>query len=66
MTFSYKDFYSIKIKYLTLEEAFKIHCQINPQFTPWYDSKSEILKKTMRSHEISHIVTEFSCKRVVV
>ena len=50
------NFYTSEIDDLTLTEAFKIHYEINPQFTPWYDCKSAILQKMMKSHDISHII----------
>ena len=55
-TFTYTDFYSQKIDTLTLAQAFKIHYEINPQFMPWYDAKSSILQKMMKSHDLSHII----------
>jgi ubiquinone biosynthesis protein Coq4 len=55
-TYTHADFYSRKIDNLTLAQAFKIHYEINPQLTPWYDSKSQILQKMIRSHDLSHIV----------
>ena len=55
-TFTHADFYSRKIDNLTLDRAFKIHYEINPQLTPWYDCKSRILNKMMRSHDITHII----------
>ncbi len=54
--FTKENFYTEQINELTLAEAFKIHYEINPQFTPWYNCKSEILQKMMRSHNISHII----------
>jgi ubiquinone biosynthesis protein Coq4 len=54
--YTHADFYSRKIDNLTLAQAFKIHYEINPQLTPWYDSKSQILQKMIRSHDLSHIV----------
>ena len=54
--FTQSNFYSTAINDLTLGEAFKIHYEINPQFTPWYDCKSKILQKMLRSHDISHII----------
>jgi ubiquinone biosynthesis protein Coq4 len=55
-TYTHANFYSRKIDNLTLAQAFKIHYEINPQLTPWYDSKSQILQKMIRSHDLSHIV----------
>jgi ubiquinone biosynthesis protein Coq4 len=55
-TFTYADFYSQKIDNLTLAEALKIHYEINPQLVPWYEVKSLILQKMIRSHDLSHII----------
>ncbi len=44
---------------MTLREALDIYYLAHPQFTPWYDVPSPILKKTLRSHDISHVL--FGC-----
>jgi ubiquinone biosynthesis protein Coq4 len=55
-TFTYADFYSRKINNLTLAQALEIHYEINPQFTPWYDTKNLVLQKMLKSHDLSHII----------
>ena len=44
---------------MTLEDAMYRHYLLNPQFTVWSDYKSEIARKLVKAHDISHLV--FGC-----
>jgi ubiquinone biosynthesis protein Coq4 len=57
--YSIEDFYTKKIDHLTLEKALEIHYSLNPQFTHWNKYHSEIAKKLIKAHDITHIV--FGC-----
>jgi ubiquinone biosynthesis protein Coq4 len=57
--YSLKNFYTEKINNLTLVEVLEIYYSINPQFTPWHKYNSEIAKKLVKAHDITHIV--FGC-----
>jgi ubiquinone biosynthesis protein Coq4 len=59
IAYSLEDFYTEKINHLTLAEALEIHYSLNPQFTHWYKYHSEIAKKLVKAHDITHIV--FGC-----
>ena len=55
-TFTHANFYSRAIDNLTLAQAFKIHYEINPQLTQWDCVTSPLLRKMIRSHDLSHII----------
>ena len=44
---------------MTLKDAMRRHYLLNPQFTVWSDYKSEIARKLVKAHDISHLV--FGC-----
>lgn len=54
---TFEEFYSSKINNLTLNQALELHYKLNPQFTPWNKYDSELLRLTMKSHDICHVVS---------
>lgn len=50
------DFYSDQIADLSLEDALNVYYAVHPQFTHWSDCRTEILRKMLRSHDISHVI----------
>jgi ubiquinone biosynthesis protein Coq4 len=56
---SSEDFYGEGVRALTLGEALRRHYLLNPQFTVWSDYHSEIAKKLVKAHDISHLI--FGC-----
>jgi hypothetical protein len=58
-TSSSEDFYGEGVRSLTLSEALRRHYLLNPQFTVWSDYTSEIAKKLVKAHDISHLI--FGC-----
>jgi hypothetical protein len=56
---AYNDLYSTASNHLPLQKALDIHYALNPQFTHWYKYHSDIAKKLVKAHDISHLV--FGC-----
>jgi hypothetical protein len=56
---SFEVFYGEGVRALTLDEAMHRHYLLNPQFTVWSDYRSEIAKKLVKAHDISHLI--FGC-----
>ena len=52
-------FYVTELESMTLEEGFRKHYLLNPQFTVWSEYKSDNAKKLVRAHDVSHLV--FGC-----
>ena len=50
------DFYTDAIHDLKLSEALEIYYRVHPQFTPWHQCRTSILKKMLKSHDISHVI----------
>ena len=50
------DYFLSAVEDLTLRDALAPYYSAHPNFTPWYDCKSNILKKTLCSHDISHTI----------
>ncbi|MGL4759338.1 MAG: hypothetical protein ACRCXZ_08435 [Patescibacteria group bacterium] len=57
--YTYENFYSKKISNLTVGEALELHYSLNSQFTRWNEYQSDLLKITMKSHDIMDVV--FAC-----
>ncbi len=53
------NFYLNGVENMTLAAALDQHYVLNPQFTIWSDYKSDIAKKLVRAHDLSHIL--FGC-----
>lgn len=56
---SAENFYREEVRSLPLNEALHRHCLLNSQFTIWSNYQSEIAKKLVKAHDISHLV--FGC-----
>jgi hypothetical protein len=56
---TYQNFYTKDINKLTLSDALELHYKLNPQFTRWNKYEDELLQKTMKSHDVCHVV--FGC-----
>ena len=61
---SFQNFYTASINHLTLAEALELHYKLNLQFTKWFDYEDELLQKTMKSHDVCHIV--FGCNTALL
>ena len=56
---SSENFYREEVRSLPLSEALRRHYLLNGQFTVWSNYQSEIAKKLVKAHDISHLV--FGC-----
>lgn len=56
---TYNTFYSSAINDISLTKALDIHYEKNPNFRKWNEYKSELMQKTMKAHDIAHVV--FGC-----
>ena len=54
-----ESFYIRELEAMTLQDALYEHYLLNPQFTIWSSYYSEIAKKLVKAHDISHLV--FGC-----
>lgn len=58
-TISFETFYSTEINEITLEQALKMHYELNPQFTPWDKYDTFEASRLIKAHDISHVI--FGC-----